>query len=162
MRPVASALPLLLAVAVLVAGCSSPPPKGDGTSTTDTHGMTMAMGPDTYRMQLSGVPSAAMAPGHAFNVTVTAQMGPGMSMASHASDHIGAHFWNRTVSDPTANVGNATSCAHTSGDLPGSYTAACTAPAAPGTYRIRAHARITDADGTKHNWWSDEQTFTVA
>lgn len=154
------AAPLLLA-AILVAGCSSSPSNGSGSSTSGTHGMMMSMGPGTYHMQLSGVPSAPMAPGHAFNVTVTAQMGAGMAMMAHASDHIGAHFWNRTVSDPTANTGNATSCTHSAGDMPGSYQAMCTAPAAPGTYHIRAHARIMD-NGTMRHWWSDEQTFTVA
>jgi hypothetical protein len=150
----------LLLSAILVAGCA-----GTDDDSADRgmsmSGSTMSMGPSTYRMQLSGVPSAPMVPGTAFNVTVTAQMGTGMAMMTRASDHIGAHFWNRTVSDPDASLGNATSCAHTSGNLPGSYQAACTAPMTPGTYHIRAHSRITE-NATKHNWWSDEQTFTVA
>jgi hypothetical protein len=154
------AAPLLLA-AILVAGCSSAPSDGGSSSTSGTHAMMASMGPGTYRMQLSGVPSAPMAPGQTFNVTVTAQMGPGMSMMSRSSDHIGAHFWNRTVSDPNASLGNATSCSHRAGDLPGSYEAACTAPTAAGVYHIRAHSRITE-NATKYNWWSDEQTFTVA
>jgi hypothetical protein len=151
---------LLLLAAIVAAGCTSPSDDADDAHQTTSSG-GMPMGPDTYRMQLSGVPSAPMAPGTLFNVTVTAQMGPGMMAAQHASDHIGAHFWNRTVSDPTPNVANGTACSHRAGDLPGSYEAACTAPAAPGTYRIRAHARIND-DGTMRNWWSDEQSFTVA
>lgn len=156
------AAPLLAALVLAAAGCTTPADDSDsdGSHMMSSSGM-MSMGPGTYHMQLSGLPGSAVAPGTVFNVTVTAQMGTGMAMAHHASDHIGAHFWNRTVSDPTANTGNATSCAHRAGDLPGSYEAACTAPAVPGTYHIRAHARISD-NGTMRHWWSDEQTFTVA
>jgi hypothetical protein len=150
---------MLLLAAIVAAGCTSPSDDADGSHTMTSSGM-MSMGPDTYRMQLSGVP-AAVAPGATFNVTVTAQMGTGMMAVHHASDHIGAHFWNRTVSDPTASVANGTACSHRSGDLPGSYEATCTAPMAVGTYHIRAHARIND-DGTMRHWWSDEQVFTVA
>jgi hypothetical protein len=102
-----------------------------------------------------------VAPGSTFNVTVQAEMGSGMAMVRHASDHIGAHLWNRTVADPTASVGNGTACTHSVGDLPGTYAATCTAPAAPGTYHIRSHSRVSD-NGTMRNWWSDEQAFTVA
>lgn len=144
-------LALATFAALLTAGCAS---------TTDDH-HEMAMGPDTYHMLLSGVPAMPMAPNATFNVTVQAEMGMGMAMAHHASDHIGAHFWNRTVSDPTANVTNGTACAHRVGDLPGTFEATCKAPLMPGVYHIRAHSRISD-NGTMHHWWSDEQTFTVA
>lgn len=143
---------LLASIALLTAGCSTP---DDG----DDDDM-MPMGPGSYRMELSGMPSGPMAPGQMFNVSVRAMSGMS-GMHAMTSDHIGAHYWNTTMMDPTAGLGNATTCMHTGGAMPGQHTAQCTAPMEPGTYHLRSHARMADDAGQMHHWWSDEQTFTV-
>ena len=144
---------LTLATACLVlAGCASNDTDG---------GEDMPMGPGSYRMELEGVPSGPMSPGQMFNVTVHGRAGMS-GMHGMASDHIGAHFWNMTHADPAAHLGNATTCAHTGGQAPGSWQAQCTAPMQAGTYHIRSHMRMMDDAGEMHHWWSDEQTFTVA
>lgn len=157
----------LLGLALFLAGCNSPDEDaddgmgmGDGMGMDDGMGM-MDMGPGSYRMMLSGVPMEPMAPGAKFNVTVQAMAGM-QGMHAMPSDHIGAHHWNITQADPSAALANATACAHQAGDLPGTYTALCQAPMQPGTYHLRAHARMMDSDQQMHHWWSDEQTFTVA
>lgn len=119
----------------------------------------MMMGPGSYHMDMSGMPTMPMSPGEKFNVTVMAQAG--MAGMHGTSDHIGAHMWNRSIADPTGMLGNATSCAHTGGEMPGEYRAQCTAPMQPGTYYLRAHARMMDDDGQMHHWWGDERSFTV-
>lgn len=142
--------PFLAAVLLtaVLAGCADP---------DDDNGMMM--GPDSYHMELSGMPMTPMAPGAMFNVTVrsTAQH---EQMHGKMSDHIGAHMWNGTQSDPTAAFAASTGCVHTGGEVPGTYTARCTAPMQAGMYYVRAHTRMME-DGTTHNYWSDEQTFTV-
>lgn len=141
----------LLALGLLLAGCSA----DDGDD-------EWRMGPGSYHMQLSGMPAGPMAPGQMFNVSVHAGMGAGMGMHRMSSDHIGAHFWNQSMMDPTAGLGNATTCQHRAAEAPGEWTATCTAPMQPGTYHLRSHMRMADEDGQLHHWWSDEQTFTVA
>lgn len=138
----------LLVVALLLAGCSS--------ANEDT-----PISASTYRMSLAGVPSDPVAPGSMFNVSVEGHMGMGMAMHRMTSDHIGAHFWNMTVADPTAGIGSSTACVHQTGEMPAAFTAKCTAPMQPGTYHLRAHTRMMDGNVT-HNFWSDAQTFTVA
>jgi hypothetical protein len=152
MRPAALPAALLLAASILAAGCASPGTDDDGPGT---------LGPQTYSMRLSGMPSAPVSGGDTFDVTVQASMGQDMGMVRRTSDHIGAHFWNRTVADPTAGIGNSTACTHRTGDLPGTHSATCTAPLQPGSYRIRAHTRVIE-NGTTYHWWGDEETFTVA
>ena len=148
---------LLLTTAIL-AGCATP----DGPRESDDGHGHAEMGADSFRMQLSGMPSGPMAPGARFNVTVQATHGMGHEgMGAMASDHIGAHFWNTTMMDPTAGIGDSTACVHRSGEMPGQFTAVCTAPMQAGTYHIRAHSRMMDG-GQMHNYWSDEQSFTVA
>lgn len=148
------ALPGLVAatlVALALAGCAGADDDGDHM---------MEMGPDSFQMSMSGMPNGAMAPGHKFNVSVE-----GMAMMSGmrgTSDHMGAHFWNATMSDPTGSLGNSTACAHRGGEMPGRFTAMCTAPMQPGTYHLRGHMRMTDDAGAMHHYWSDEQTFTVS
>lgn len=142
---------------VALAGCTA---ADDGDQGDDGTGSgSMMMGPGSFHMSMSGVPTGMVAPGSKFNVTVE-----GMAMMSGmhgTSDHMGAHFWNRTMSDPTANIANGTGCKHTSGEMPGSFQAECTAPGMAGTYHIYGHMRMTDGNGTMHHYWSDEQTFTV-
>jgi hypothetical protein len=143
----------LLAAAVLsalLAGCADP----DDGSDDD-----MPMGPGTYGMHLSGVPTMPMSPGQMFNVTVQSST-EHQQMHGMMSDHIGAHMWNSTQSDPNAAFAASTGCVHTTGEVPGTFTARCTAPMQAGVYYIRAHTRMMQ--GGTHNYWSDEQTFTVA
>lgn len=116
---------------------------------------------ETYHMDMNGVPVSPVAPGSTFDVSVMSSMGSGMRMHRMDSDHMGAHFWNRTAADPTADLGNSTACVHRTGEMPSSFTATCTAPMLAGTYHIRAHARIME-NGTMYNWWGTEQMFTVA
>lgn len=135
----------LLALA-LVAGCTTPAAED-------------VLATDSFRMSLAGLP-ATLAAGDVVEVTVqaTAQS----AHHEHASDHIGAHFWNSTAHGSTPSAATSTSCAHTGGTLPGTYRISCTAPTAPGEYYLRAHARITESDGTACNWWGDAIQFTVA
>lgn len=141
-------------LAFLLAGCTA-------TDTTDTADVALPMGPGSYQVQLSGMPTTPLSPGAVFNVSVQGMAGM-QGMHAMMSDHIGAHFWNDTMMDPTAAVPSATSCAHTGGSMPGNFTARCTAPMEPGTYHLRAHARMMDEGSQMHHYWSAEQTFTVA
>ena len=136
-----------LALLPLLAGCMSPAAED-------------VLDDSSYHMQLLGMPTGPVAPGARFNVTVKAMAGSAGHM--HGSDHIGAHFWNMTKMDPTGALGNASTCAHRAGEMPGEYTAMCTAPMQAGTYHIRGHARMMDGGGQMHHYWSDEQTFTVS
>lgn len=147
-------LALASLVAVALAGCAADDPPDD----SDGHGMGMHSG--SYRMELDGMPMEPMAPGNMFNVTVRAMAGMS-GMHPMASDHIGAHFWNRSMADPTGALGNATTCQHRAAEAPGEWTAQCTAPMQPGTYHLRSHMRMMDDAGTMHHWWSDERSFTV-
>jgi hypothetical protein len=119
------------------------------------------LGADSFRMDLDGVPTRPLAGGESFNVTVRAEHGMGMR-GMHASDHIGAHMWNMSVADPTAALAGAITCQHVADEMPGDWQARCTAPMQPGTYHVRAHARMPGDGSQMHHWWSDEQTFTVA
>ena len=149
------AIPLAVALALVLPGCASDEDDGDAMG-----GMGMGMGPGSYHMGLDGMPMGEMAPGQMFNVSVSARNGMS-GMHAMMSDHIGAHYWNRTMMDPTAGLGNATTCQHRAAEAPGEWTAQCTAPAQPGTYYLRSHMRMMDEDGQMHHWWSDERTFTV-
>lgn len=147
------AAPVALAL-VALAGCTTP-------ADDDPH--MHQMGAGSFHMTLSGVPEMPMAPGEMFNVTVMAQHGAGLEgMDARMTDHIGAHFWNMSMEDPTAGLSHATTCAHTAGEVPGTYTALCQAPMEPGTYHIRSHMRMMDEEKVTHQWWSGEHTFTVA
>jgi hypothetical protein len=153
-RPLRRFMRLLLCVATLstlaLAGCTA----------NDGHD-DLTLGPGSFHMQLTGMPSGPVAPGQMFNVSVQA-MAAHRGMHDHMSDHIGAHFWNQTHSDPTGALAQSTGCAHTGGSLPGEYRIQCTAPMQPGMYYLRAHARMADDGGMMHHWWGDEATFTVA
>lgn len=149
MRPRQALLAAVL-VTALLAGCADP----DGPED---------LGASTYQMQLEGMPTTPIAPGETFNVTVRGMMGSGMGMHRMSSDHIGAHMWNMSATDPTGMLDNATTCAHTGGEMPGEFQATCTAPMQPGTYYMRAHARMTDGhEHGLHHYWGDEETFTVS
>ena len=149
MRPRHALLAAVLFTALL-AGCADPDDADDLSAAT-------------YQMNLEGMPTTPMAPGETFNVTVRGMMGGGVGMHRMDSDHIGAHFWNMSVMDPTGMLGNATTCAHTGGEMPGEFGAMCTAPMEPGTYYLRAHARMDDghAHGL-HHYWGGEMPFTIA
>ena len=145
---------LLATTTFLFAGCT--------TADDDGHHMH-ALDADSFHMSLSGVPMGPMAPGQMFNVTVMAQHGPGLEdMDAMMTEHVGAHFWNMTVTDPSGSLANAMTCAHQAAEAPGTYTALCQAPMQAGAYHIRSHMRMMDDAEVMHHWWSDEQTFTVA
>ena len=149
MRPPHALLTAVL-VTALLAGCADPDDTDD-------------LGASTYQMQLQGMPTAPLDPGETFNVTVRSMMGTGMGMHRMDSDHIGAHFWNMTVMDPTGMLGNAATCAHTAGEVPGEHRAMCTAPMEPGTYYLHTHARMEDGHAHgMHHYWGDETPFTVS
>ena len=139
--------PALLATLLLLAGCSDPPADDDHAD--------HPLDADTYAITLADLPVLPVpaGTGFTFNSTITGDV-------QHASDHIGAHFGNRTTTEPSTAVYNMT-CAHTGGTLPGRFQVTCTAPAQPGVHYLRGHARIIDGTVT-HHWWSDEATFTVA
>lgn len=138
-------------VTAMLAGCTD-------RDNNDDDG-AMPMGSDSYHMQLSNVPVTPMSPGHMFNVTVQSSS-QHQQMHGKMSDHIGAHFWNETQSDPTGAFNASKGCVHTGGEVPGTFTAQCTAPTQAGVYYIRAHTRMMEG-GATHHYWSDEQSFTV-
>ncbi|MHB1261403.1 MAG: hypothetical protein ACYC2H_06775 [Thermoplasmatota archaeon] len=148
------AAPLALAIAAF-AGCTTP-------AADDGHHMHQ-MDADSFHMSFSGMPSGPMSPGQMFNVTVMAQHGAGLEdMDAMTSDHIGAHYWNMSMADPTSGLSHAMTCVHQTAEAPGTYTTLCQAPMEPGTYHMRSHMRMMDAGQMTHHYWSDEQTFTVA
>ena len=138
---------LVVLLAGLLAGCSSP--KDD-----DDTGAENALDSATYSITVSDMPAIVLA-NATFRFNSTISGGP-----VHASDHIGAHFGNKTTTEPSTATYDV-SCAHTGGDLPGKYQVTCTAPAKTGVHYLRGHARITQGE-TVVNWWSPETTFTVA
>jgi hypothetical protein len=139
-------LPLALALALLlVAGCSSPS-GDDAPSPPDS---------DSYRLSVANVPATPLAPNSTFSFDLFAE-----GSDDRASDHIGGHFGNTTTATPSTTV-YASACIHQSGTLPGEYQVTCTAPAKPGVYFLRGHARIIQ-DNVTTQWWSAETTFSVA
>ena len=139
---------LTTTLVLLLAGCSD-------TKDDDTGGEDHPLDSATYAIALSDVPALPVIAGQPFhfNSTITGD-------ETHASDHIGAHFGNKTTTEPSTAVYNVT-CAHQAGNLPGKYQVTCTAPMQPGVYYLRGHARITEG-ATVVNWWSPETTITVA
>ena len=111
--------PLLLALAL--AGCTAA--DGDGS-----HEDPAELAATTYAMHVEGMPTAPVAPGSTFNVTVRGTMGSGMGMHRMTTDHVGAHFWNMSVMDPTGKLADAKACSHTGGEMPMEAKAMCTAP----------------------------------
>ena len=148
MRPHAIAAVLGL---VLLAGCSSPDDGGE----PDVTPTPTVPGESDYTITLSDLPVAPLEAGaqFSFNSTISGN-------TTRSSDHIGAHFGNKTSSAPSTTVYNV-ACVHTPGQLPGRYMVTCTAPQEAGTYFLRGHARITTGSA-QVNWWSSEATFTVA
>lgn len=146
MRPSPALLAAAL-VATFAAGCAAP-----------EHGHTLDA--ESFSLELDGVPSRVLAPGESFDATVRSTAADGDLHAT--SDHVGAHFWNATVADPTDELPSARSCTHQGGELPGESGTRCTAPIEPGTYHVRAHARVTLEDGSQVHWWGEGRTFSVA
>lgn len=139
-----------LVAAILAAGCSSPSGGGPSTSTAPAH-----VDAGTYIITLEGFPVGPVAGGS--NLTFRDRI---TGSVQAYSDHIGAHFGSNSTDAPSTTAYNMT-CAHSVGNLPGVYDVTCSVPRAPGLYHLRGHARIMQ-DGTPVNWWSAEQTFTVA
>lgn len=134
----------VLALALLAAGCAGPdddpaPPPQD----------------DSYRLAVANVPATPVAPNSTFTFDLAVD-----GDEQRTSDHIGAHFGNSTTTQPSTTV-YASTCQHQGGALPGHYQVTCTAPATPGIYFLRGHARIIQDNATTQ-WWSAEATFTVA
>lgn len=100
-----------------------------------------------FDLVAAGVPAKAEA-GKAFTFSVTAA-GP----EARTSDHLGAHYGSATSNAPSTTV-YAKACAHTTGNLPGTWQVTCTI-AEPGTVYLRGHAR-TNESGTLKNFWTSE------
>jgi hypothetical protein len=141
---------MVVLLAGLLAGCSSPTDGEDDGETGTEHALDSA----TYGITVSDLPTVVLA-NSTFRFNSTISGGP-----VHASDHIGGHFGNKSTTEPSPAV-YTVACAHVAGDLPGKYTVTCTAPTTTGVYYLRGHARITEGE-TVVNWWSTEQTFTIA
>jgi hypothetical protein len=156
-------LVLLALAAVLLAGCSSTP----DTTDDEEPGLTISTRPSTtagttsgststtasaHTLSVSNFPQVAVRSGSAFSFQL-AITGPQAS-----SDHIGAHFGASAQPSPQVS-GYSNACNHVAGDVPGTYTVTCTAPAA-GTYYLRAHLRLGVDPGATHSW-SSELSFTV-
>ena len=153
MRPrLALLLCTLLALATSFAGCS-----GDADDDGSDGGASTAPAPSpsSYTITLEGFPVAPVAANSTFTFTDRIE-----GDVVRTSDHNGAHFGMNSTQDPSTTA-YPVACAHTHGDLPGTYQVTCTAPATPGAYFLRGHARIVQ-DNVTSNWWSMEQPFTVA
>lgn len=112
-----------------------------------------------YDLTATGVPANATA-GEPFTFQVRAE-----GDVSATTDHLGAHYWSASVADDeaTSSLGDSVGCAHTEGDLPGSWDVTCTIEA-PGTYYVRGHARTTEGTGDEahdHDFWSAEHEVHV-
>jgi hypothetical protein len=151
MRP-RLALLLCTLLAASLAGCSG---DGDDDPAGDDSSATPAPTASSYTVTLEGFPVAPI-PANTTFTFIDRISGDVVRM----SDHIGAHFGQNSTTDPSTTA-YPNACAHTHGDLPGTYEVTCTAPAAPGAYFLRGHARIMQ-DNLTVNWWSNEQPFTVA
>ncbi|HUR24418.1 MAG TPA: hypothetical protein VM327_00195 [Candidatus Thermoplasmatota archaeon] len=139
-------------ILVGLAGCSSTPDAGAPSSTSTSASPDPTA--DSYMVMVMGFPTTPVARNSTFTFTDHVS-----GDVTRTSDHIGAHFGPVTAPVPSTTI-YTTACNHTHGDLPGLYEVTCTAPANPGTYHLRGHARITTASGPV-DWWSDELTFTV-
>jgi hypothetical protein len=152
----------LLAAAFALAGCTAPSDDHSddhptaSTSASQTATGTPAPTASSYSIDVFGFPTMPLAPSATFNFTdhITGD-------AQRTSDHIGAHFGPNSTTTPSTTA-YPSICQHTHGDMPGDFMVVCTAPATPGTYYLRGHARITLGANSTVSWWGDELTFTVA
>lgn len=153
-RPI---LACLLAAAFL-AGCTMP--SDTTTSTTGASATAKPVDASTYKITLDWVNPGVQA---GLNFTFTEHI-DGTIVTQ--STHIGAHFGNATHDLAQASTTTYTkACVHagtpsTPKSLPGDFEITCTAPAQPGTYYLRGHAR-ENVNGSDVNWWSDEVHFDV-
>ncbi|MFO1535690.1 MAG: hypothetical protein ABR586_08500 [Thermoplasmatota archaeon] len=153
---------LAVAAAASLAGCTLP-----DTTTTETGGVVATA--ETYTVtlldfngqsnplftQAENFTWPVVLAGSDFNFTEKFE-----GSAVLQSDHIGGHFgMNR--SDAPSTTTYPTGCTHVKGVLPQVYTIVCRAPAAPGTYHLRGHGRVTQGDKMV-SWWSPDFTFRVA
>lgn len=111
-----------------------------------------------YTLAVSGIPTNAQTSGGNFSFQVNIS-----GTDNVTTDHIGAHFWNASETNPT--IQNAAgACAHIASGAVGNYTISCsiTNPGAlaPHDYYLRGHLRIVEG-GTTLEWWSPEQKVTV-
>lgn len=116
----------------------------------------VARGPvGNHTLATSGMPTLPVTAGSTFNFTLA------ITGDADVSDHIGGHFGANSSATPKVSD-YPLACAHTAGSVPGEYAVSCEVPAtaAPGTYHLRGHMRIT-VDSMKHDFWAPETSFVV-
>ncbi len=133
---------LALLALVTLAGCMAETP------------VALTLDATTYTITTTGVPTAAVAPGSTFQVIVKVA-----GSVESMTDHAGAHFGKNSTATPSTSVYTST-CTHSGGKLPQTFTATCKAPQTAGVYHLRGHARVTK-DNVTTNWWGADETFTV-
>jgi hypothetical protein len=137
-RRMRTAIVALSLVTLLLAGCASQHEEESFTLTVnDLPARTMAGGTISMMLNIQGSPEVT-------------------------SDHIGAHYWNFTTTDPTADfTAQAGACKHVEGSAtaPGAFPVSCTFEK-PGVYYVHGHMRTTH-DGQIVNWWSKGHKVVV-
>lgn len=114
-----------------------------------------------YTLTLAGFPTTPQVSNQSFTFTLNLT-----GTENVTSDHVGAHVFNASTPNPTVSAQVAPAvgvCTHGSGFTAGNHTVSCTIVhngAAPGTYYVRGHLRITEG-GVQTNFWSAEHTVTV-
>ncbi len=110
---------------------------------------TETLDEDTFTLTIEGAPEGPVE-AVSFNLVISGGM-------EGDSDHIGAHYWNATQSDPMAAFGQSKGCAHQGGVAPDTFHVVCNME--PGTWYVRGHMRLEGDE--VFNYWSDEFIVTV-
>lgn len=152
--------PLLLALALVLAGCTSGDEPDAGTTTPTTTTPTASPAPTTptpapavpdLALVASALPAVAIAgEAFSFNLSVTGE-------GTWESDHVGAHYDVNETPDPQGVYGRA--CDHATSTLPANLTVTCRI-LETGTYHLRGHVRL-NVSGVEHHFWTEEETVTV-